>query len=55
MISFLWALGLGVFIWLGALAIGISSLTSFVVALLAGAGIFLYVRLYGQDPPGRAR
>ncbi len=54
LISFLWALGLGLFIWLGALAIGVSSLTALVVALIAGAAIFFYVRLYGEDPPGPA-
>ena len=53
-ISFLWGVGLGLFIWIGALAVGVSGLTAFVVGALAAAAIFLYVRLYGEDPPGAA-
>ena len=49
--SFLWALGLGLFLWLGMLAIGVSGATAFIFAALAGAGIFLFVRLYGEDEP----
>jgi hypothetical protein len=48
-ISFLWGLGLGFFIWLGLLAVGVSGATSFIMAALAGAGIFLYVRIYGEE------
>jgi hypothetical protein len=48
-ISFLWGLGLGVLIWLGLLAVGISQATSFIFAALAGAGIFLYVRIFGEE------
>ena len=47
--SFLWAVGLGLFIWLGLLAIGISKATSFIVAAIAGAAIFLYVRVFGEE------
>jgi hypothetical protein len=49
--SFLWALGLGLYIWFGMLAIGVSQGTSFVVAAVAAFFIFLYVRLYGDDLP----
>jgi hypothetical protein len=48
-ISFLWGLGLGFLIWLGLLAVGVSGATSFIMAALAGAGIFLYVRIYGEE------
>ena len=48
-ISFLWGLGLGLLIWLGLLGIGISGATAFIMAALAGAGIFLYVRIYGEE------
>ena len=48
-ISFLWGLGLGLLIWLGLLGIGISGATAFIIAALAGAGIFLYVRIYGEE------
>jgi hypothetical protein len=49
--SFLWALGLGLFIWLGLLGIGISKGTALIVALLSFGAIFLLVRLYGEDSP----
>jgi hypothetical protein len=48
-VSFLWGVGLGLFIWLGLLAIGISQATAFIFAALAAAGIFLYVRIYGEE------
>lgn len=54
-VSFLWALLLGVLLWAFMLAIGISKPTAFIVAALAGCGIFLYVRLYGEDEPRRRR
>jgi hypothetical protein len=47
--SFLWGLGLGLFIWLGLLAVGVSGATSFIFAALAGAAIFLYVRIFGEE------
>lgn len=48
--SFLWGLGLGLFIWIGLLAVGVSGATSFLVAVVSGVLIFFYVRLYGADP-----
>ena len=50
--SFLWAFGLGLFIWAGLLSIGISKGTALVLALLSFGGIFLFVRLYGGDETG---
>jgi hypothetical protein len=50
--SFLWAFGLGLFIWAGLLSIGISKGTALVLALLSFGGIFLFVRLRGGDEPG---
>jgi len=52
-ISFLWAFGLGLFIWLGMLSIGVSKLTAFILAAVAAFLIFLYVRVYGEDEPRR--
>jgi hypothetical protein len=49
--SFLWALGLGVFIWAGLLAIGVSKGTALILGLLSFGAIFLFVRLYGEDRP----
>jgi hypothetical protein len=51
--SFLWALGLALFIWLGAMSIGISRAAASVVAAVAGCAIFLFVRIYGEDEPRR--
>jgi hypothetical protein len=47
--SFLWALGLGVFIWLGLVAVGVSSGTAFIVGVLSFGAIFLFVRTRGED------
>ena len=51
--SFIWAVVFAVYILFGGIAVGFSSADSFVVALVAGAAIFLYVRIYGEDSPGR--
>jgi hypothetical protein len=48
--SFVWGVCLGAYIWVGLLAIGVSSGTAFLFALVAGAAIFFYVRLFGADP-----
>jgi hypothetical protein len=50
-ISFLWALGLGVFIYFGSLAVGVEKGTAFVFAALAAFGIFLFVRVFGEETP----
>ncbi len=49
--SFLWAVVFAVYIWFGGAAVGISGATSFVLGVVAGAGIFLYVRICGEDTP----
>jgi hypothetical protein len=51
--SFLWALFFGLFIWIGGSAVGYGSAMSFIVGCVAGFLIFLYVRVYGGDDPGR--
>ena len=51
----LWGIGLAVLIWLGLLSFGVSGATSFIMAALAGAVIFFYVRLSGGDEPQRNR
>ena len=48
--ALLWALGLGLYVWVGLLAVGVSGATSFLVAIVSGALIFFYIRLYGSDP-----
>ena len=47
--SFLWALGLALFIWLGQLAVGVSRGTALLLALLSFGAIFLFVRIRGED------
>ncbi len=51
--SLLWALAFGLYILIGGIAIGWTRAVSFVVALVAGYGIFLFVRFYGEDEPRR--
>ena len=51
-VSLLWALFFGVFIYFGLLAIGASGAFSFVLAVIASAAIWLFVRLRGEDRPG---
>jgi hypothetical protein len=52
--SFLWALGFGVFIWIGGIAVGFSGATTFVVGAVAACGIFLWIRVHGEEDPGRS-
>jgi hypothetical protein len=52
--SFFWALGFAIFIWLGGSTVGFSGALSFVVACVSGAGIFLFVRICGEDDPTRS-
>ena len=52
-ISFLWAVGLGAYIYFGSLAVGASSGTAFIFAALAACAIFIFVRVFGQDVPPR--
>jgi hypothetical protein len=47
--SLVWGICLGAYIWVGLLAIGVSSGTAFLFALVAGTLIFFYVRLFGAD------
>jgi hypothetical protein len=51
--AFLWGAGLGIFIWLGLLAVGVSGGTSFIVGAVSGAAIFVLVRVSGTG--GRRR
>ena len=46
--AFVWALFFFVLLWLGMLALGVSRATALILSLLAGGGIFLFVRLRGD-------
>jgi hypothetical protein len=52
--AFLWAFGFFLYLWLGAVAIGIDGMTSFILSAVAGGAIFLYIRLYGEGRATRA-
>ena len=52
-VSFLWAVGLGAFIYFGSLAVGVSSGTAFIFAALGACAIFIFVRVFGEDVPPR--
>jgi hypothetical protein len=52
--SFLWAVGLGLYLWLGMLAVGVDGATAFILAAVSGFGIFFFVRIFGEhEPPVR--
>ena len=50
-IAFLWAVALGAYIYFGLLAVGSSGAFAIVVAMLSAFGIWLFVRLRGEDRP----
>jgi hypothetical protein len=54
-VAFLWAIGLGLFIFLGMLSISISKGTSIVVSIVSAFVIYFAVLLFGADAPGRQR
>lgn len=55
--ALLWAIGLGLYVWLFCLAVGVSNSLSALLAALSAGGIFLFVRVYGgkdlRRPGGR--
>jgi amino acid permease len=51
--AFLWAAFFFLYLWFGMLAIGVSGATAFILALICGLLIFLYVRIFGEDELGR--
>jgi hypothetical protein len=53
--AFLWAFVFTVYIWLFLLGVGVDGAVAAIVAVVAGAGVFLLVRLYGEDLTRRRR
>ena len=47
-----WAVFFFFLLWIGMRAVGVSSATAFILALLSAGAIFLFVRLRGEDRPG---
>jgi hypothetical protein len=50
--AFVWAVILAAYVYFGLVAIGSKHAFAIVMALLAFAGIWLFVRLRGEDRPG---
>jgi hypothetical protein len=46
--AFAWAVFFFVLLWVGMLAVGVSNATAFILSLVAGGLIFLFVRLRGE-------
>jgi hypothetical protein len=51
--ALIWAVGLGIYIYFGLIAVGESGATAIVVTLVACFFIWLFVRLRGEDVPER--
>lgn len=52
-IAFVWAVVLGAYIYFGMIAIGATGATAIVITLVCSFGIWLFVRLRGEDVPER--
>lgn len=52
-ISFIWALVFGVYVWLGGLAVGVSGGTAFIFGAVIGFLVYILVMVYGTDEPRR--
>ncbi len=46
--AFLWAVFFFLLLWVGMLALEVSGATAFILSLVAGGAIFLFVRLRGE-------
>jgi hypothetical protein len=53
--AFFWAFGFFLYIWIGQLALGLNRGGAFILAAVAGGAIFLFIRLFGEGGPRRAR
>jgi hypothetical protein len=54
-IATIWAVGLSIYIYFGLIAVGSSGATAIVITLVSFAGIWLVVRLRGEEAPPRRR
>ena len=53
--AFWWAFFFFVYLFLGMLAIGVAKGSAFIFSALLGFGIFLYIRICGEESPRRVR
>ena len=44
-----WAIGLGLFLFFGMLAVDVESATALIISIVAAGAIFFFVRLYGEN------
>jgi hypothetical protein len=51
-IAFLWAVGLGVYLYFFLVATGSTDAFAFVISVVSAAGIWLFVRTRGRDVVG---
>ena len=49
--SCIWAIVFALYVLIGGIGVGFSAADSFVVAVVTGAGTFLFVRICGGDRP----
>ena len=54
-VSFLWGAALGLYVWVGLLAVGIKQPTAVILGAVSAGAIFLFVRTRGEDEPRRQR
>jgi hypothetical protein len=54
-IAVIWAVFLAAYVYFGLIAVGASGATAIVLALVSFAGIWLFVRLRGEETPMRRR
>jgi hypothetical protein len=52
--AFLWSFGFFLYMWLGAMAVGVGRGVAFILSAVAAGAIFLFIRIYGEDRPTRA-
>lgn len=50
--AFAWAVFFFLLLWIGMLSVGVGGATALILSLVAGAAIFLFVRVRGEDRPG---
>jgi hypothetical protein len=55
LVSLIWAVALGAFIYFGSVAVGIHDGTAFILAAVSAFFIVLFVRYCGEDQPGEDR
>jgi positive regulator of sigma E activity len=53
--AFLWCLVFAFYVWLFAVAVGVSEPVAALLGALVGGAVFLLVRLYGEDLTRRGR